>query len=151
MGLNFTPEELEKLMRENPDFAAVNRLPTSGGKSPAVILATAPMTNESEASFQKRLIEELNRAGWLVCEYRKARIRKGGVDTYRTPFGAQGVGFPDLYALRPPRQLFIENKSTTGSASKEQIKWLVALAKCPGNEVYCWSPTDWEKILEIIK
>jgi len=107
--------------------------------------------NISEATFQQRLIKALQENGWKVCEFRKARIKKGGIDVYRTPFGADGMGFPDLIAARPPRVLFIENKSDSGQASPEQIKWLLLLSKCQGVETYCWQPAHWDTIYEVIK
>jgi len=149
----FTDEELKKILDDNPDLRAAQ------GRTAAVQVTTpAPAgpvdrvvaTNEPEKDFQKWLIGELNRTGWTVCEFRKARIRKGGVDVYRTPFGAQGNGFPDLVAVRPPRVLIIENKSDAGAASPEQINWLMLFARCPGVESKCWSPKDRTEILETI-
>ncbi len=95
-----------------------------------------------EKDFQQRLIKLLQDNEFWVCEFRKARIMKGGVDVYRTPFGADGVGFPDLVAVKPPRLLFIECKSDKGKASPEQMEWLLKLSGCPV-EVYCWHPAQW--------
>jgi hypothetical protein len=157
----FTEEELAKLLNDNPDLkiaqpvVAVTRSRAEAARQAHNLevgssnLSSA--TNEPEKDFQKWLIRELRAAGWTVCEFRKARVLKGGHDVYRTPFGADGVGFPDLVAVRAPRVLFIENKSNQGTASPEQVNWLMLLAKCPGVEVKCWSPKDREEILKTIE
>lgn len=147
-----TEESFQEFLRTHPDYVDAMR-----GRAEEACLAhnqedvsssLTPATNESD--FQKWLIGELNRTGWFICEFRKARVRKAGIDVYRTPFGADGVGFPDLFAVRPPRVLIIEDKSVNGTASPEQIKWLLLLGKCPQLEVKCWSPRDRIEILETI-
>ncbi len=141
---HLSAEELDTLFTQNPDLAEKNRRIGAAIPAPPVS-PTAP-----EKDFQARLIKELQKNGWRVCEFRKARIKKDGVDVYRTPFGADGKGFPDLIAGRPPRILFIENKGLTGDASPEQIRWLLLLGKCPV-EVYCWTPEDWDEIMKVIQ
>jgi hypothetical protein len=145
-----------QVLRENasPDFIAANpelfgnRLAT---KSSSKCMESMPISGKSEAEFQKELIKKLQGIGWLVCEFRKARVMKNRKDVYRTPFGADGEGFPDLVAVKPPQVLFIENKSENGTASPVQIRWLLALGKCPGVEVHVLKPSDTEKINEILR
>jgi len=103
---------------------------------------------ESEADFQKKLIELLHCFGYKVCEFRKARIMKGGVDTYRTPFGADGVGFPDLFVLHPDSgvSFYVECKSQKGKLRPEQKEWIDWLRRC-GHMVFVWRPDDWDIII----
>jgi hypothetical protein len=108
-------------------------------------------TRQSEATWQVQVINLLHEHGWTICEFRKARVMRGGKDVYRTPFGADGIGFPDLFAVRPPRVLLIENKSENGKAEPEQVDWLMLLGKCPQLEVICLRPTGIDKLLELIK
>ncbi len=175
MSQEITQDDVEKWFRDNPDLAAANTtgmtplemaqmatgLTLVGGSSTKLSLTTSRQNkglknamlgiNESETSFQQRVIKLLQDNGFLVCEFRKARIKKGGVDVYRTPFGANGVGMVDCIAVKPPRVLFIELKSNTGQASSEQVRWLLLLGKCSGIETYCWKPEDWPEIQKIIE
>jgi len=69
---------------------------------------------------------------------------------WKTPIQGD-AGYFDVTAMRPPRVLFAECKSDSGSASPEQVTWLMLAAKCPGVESKCWSPKDRAEILETIK
>ncbi len=106
---------------------------------------------QTEAAHQVNVIRLLQENGWRVCEFRKARVMKAGVDTYRTPFGADGAGFPDLFAVRPPRAMLIEDKSDKGTAAPDQVTWLLLLGKCPQLEVYVIRPEDMARLEEIVK
>ena len=81
----------------------------------------------------------------------KGRVQVKGKETYRTPFGADGTGFPDLFACRPPRALFIENKTDAGAAAPDQVNWLLLLGKCPGIEVRVVRPQDMGELEEAIR
>ena len=61
-------------------------------------------------------------------------------------------GFPDIFALRvrDKRLLFAELKSEKGKLTYEQARWSEAL-KAMGCEIYEWRPSDWDRIVEIIK
>lgn len=100
----------------------------------------------SEAEWQQTLIELLQLKGYKVCEFRKARLIKGGVDTYRTPFGADGKGFPDLIAVKGQTCLFIECKSEKGKLSLEQKDWIERLKLVTGiSQVFRPSNYEWLK------
>ena len=60
------------------------------------------------------------------------------------------AGWPDLAMCRPPRLLLVELKSTTGRLSKAQRRWLDLLGACPGVEVYCWRPADWDEVVRVL-
>jgi hypothetical protein len=108
---------------------------------------------ESEADWQRTEIQLLQTYGYRVCEFRKARIKKDGVDVYRTPFGAQGNGMVDIIAARPSsgnrpgRVLFIENKSEEGTLSPDQELWRAVLELCPGVEYWLARPSDYDKFV----
>jgi hypothetical protein len=149
------PEDVEMWMRRNPDLKAVNVTETDlefiksrEFSREQIMTSYGLVPTESEAHFQQRVINLLQDNGWLVCEFRKARIKKGGVDVYRTPFGADGVGFPDLVAVKPPRVLFIEDKSDVGKAPPDQVRWLLVLGKCPAVEVFVLTPGKFEEFKE---
>jgi len=61
-------------------------------------------------------------------------------------------GFFDLVLFREEdkRLIFAELKSEKGVLSKAQQEWLDAL-KVAGCEVYLWRPSDFEKVVEILK
>jgi hypothetical protein len=66
-------------------------------------------------------------------------------------------GYPDLTLVRPAsstspgRLLFAELKSARGQLTKEQHRWLDVLRhSLPGVEVYCWRPSDWERIVQVL-
>ena len=105
----------------------------------------------TETQFQQQVIDLAHLTGWTVAHFRAAKVIIKGVETYRTPVQADGKGFPDLVLVKPPRVLFIELKSESGQASPEQVAWLLLLGKCPGIETYCWKPSQWDEIVEILR
>ena len=60
-------------------------------------------------------------------------------------------GFPDLVLTRPPRVIFVELKTQNGRLLEAQKYWLGELAQCPGVESYIWRPSDWERVLEVLR
>ncbi len=114
------------------------------------------MLKISESDWQRTLLALLKLYGYRVCEFRKARCKKDGQDVYRTPFGADGVGFVDLVAVRPgirqtePRIIFIELKSETGKLSPEQEAWKVAIVAADG-EYYLARPSDYDRLVESLR
>lgn len=61
-------------------------------------------------------------------------------------------GFPDLVLVHPEhgRVVFAELKAEGRYPIPEQRKWLSALKRCPGVEVFLWRPRDWESIVETL-
>ena len=109
-----------------------------------------------EREFQKQVIELAHLFGWKVCEFRKARLKKRGQDTYRTPFGADGMGFPDLVLARELDDgnfvcIMAELKSKKGKLSDWQKEWLKALIKVEGIFVFLWRPGDFDDILATLQ
>ena len=120
-------------------------------ENPLPRLASA-LIKQSEEDWQKQLIDLLHLHGYKICEFRKARIMKGGVDSYRTPFGADGVGFPDLVVVHPVsgNAFAVECKSDTGKMRPEQYQWQEWLVTC-GIMHFTWRPKDWDWIVEVVK
>lgn len=107
---------------------------------------------ETEAAFQQRVIDLLHERGFTVAHFRTVRIlRADGSSYYATPVQADGEGFLDLEAVRPPRVLKIELKVGYNKPSAKQQGWIGLYERCPGVEVYCWWPEDWQTILEVTR
>jgi hypothetical protein len=60
-------------------------------------------------------------------------------------------GWPDIALCRPPRLILAELKSEFGKVTPQQAEWLADLARCPGVEVYLWRPSDFERIVELLR
>lgn len=69
-------------------------------------------------------------------------------DSRRSP-----PGFPDLVLVRPPRCLFAELKMPSGRLTRDQARWRLLLAACPGLEYHLWTPREWVSghILEVLR
>ena len=96
----------------------------------------------TEAELQETIEDFLRSRGWLVYH----------------AVTAQGSepGLLDIVAVRPPRVLFLELKSSKGRLDTRvrytrkgrrrlptQREWFTALSECPGVETYLVSPKDW--------
>jgi hypothetical protein len=97
----------------------------------------------SEKEFQARVTAYAEARGWVVYHtYDSRKSQKG---------------FPDLVLVRgppssPARLIFAELKSETGKERKEQAEWRRLLEWVGGNvEAYLFRPSDWPKILEVLK
>ena len=148
MSLRF--ESIDELKHNmSTDTVAKNPLVFGQGTpdpKPTAQSYTKQANAESEKDFQKWLIGELKKNGWLAHAERPAMTKKG----YVTPIQGS-AGYPDITAVRAPRFLLAELKSDSGQASPSQVEWLIQMSKCPMLEVKCWSPKDRDEILEIIK
>lgn len=99
--------------------------------------------HESEASFQKAVIDLARLNGWIVAHFRPAQNSRG---EWRTPVAADGKGFPDLVLVRE-RVLFRELKTDRGRLSQEQWSWIAQLGDA-GADAGVWMPRDWDRIVE---
>ena len=93
----------------------------------------------SERDLLDAVVECACALGWLVHHDRPGMDRRG---RWRTAIQGH-PGFPDLVLVRPPRVLLVELKAERGDLTEWQNEWVVALAACPGVEVYVWWPNDW--------
>ena len=106
-----------------------------------------PIAVESERAFQAKFIHLARLYRWRVAHFRPAQTRHG----WRTAVQGDGVGFPDLVLVRPPRLLFVELKSDKGKLTHEQMQWWFALHSIRRLEVYCWRPRDWDALVRILE
>jgi hypothetical protein len=71
--------------------------------------------------------------------------------SWRTPIsGALGAGWPDLCLIKGSRLIFAELKSEKGKLTAAQVTVLNAL-EATGHEVFCWRPSDWDSVCEVLR
>lgn len=100
--------------------------------------------SETEAQFQKAVIELARLLNWKCAHFRPARTKHG----WRTPVAADGKGFVDLVLVRE-RVIWAEVKRDKGKLRSEQEQWRQALTAA-GQEWYCWRPSDWDQVVETL-
>ena len=61
------------------------------------------------------------------------------------------AGFLDLVLVRPPRVIFTELKRQNGRLTVPQQMWGDDLEQCQGVEYYLWRPSDWDRIVEVLR
>ena len=91
----------------------------------------------SEAELSDCVVQTARLFGWRICLVRPARTAHG----WRTPFGADGVGWPNITAVRGDQLLFAELKAEKGKVTPEQQAWLDVLANVGTTAV--WRPAQW--------
>jgi len=96
----------------------------------------------SEAELLAAILELAAVRGWRTYHPLPARVRKRGVETWRTQAAGDGVGWPDVFLVRGNLALAMELKSARGSVTPEQAAWGAALreAGIGWRVVY---PSDW--------
>lgn len=99
---------------------------------------------ETEAEFQKAVIDFARMHRWRAVHFRPARTADG----WRTPVTADGEGFLDLILVRG-RVIFAELKSDSGTVSDAQAEWIAALHDA-GQEAYVFRPSDWDVLTKIL-
>lgn len=97
----------------------------------------AVIGDESEKSFQRRVRRFAELCGWRVSVT---------PDSRNSP-----AGEPDLRLVRPPRYMLIELKSEHGRLRPEQRDMLALLKQCPGIESFVFKPSDWPRIVEVLR
>lgn len=99
-------------------------------------VAPQPMPPEvSEKEFQARVIAEAESKGWLCYHTHDSRRSQ--------------PGFTDLVLVRD-RVIFAELKTESGALSKAQKEWRDALLRA-GADWFCWRPSDWNTLVEVLK
>ncbi len=101
----------------------------------------------SEKAFTAQVIALLRWYKWRCAHFRPGKTQRG---RWVTAVSGDGVGFPDIFALRDNRRLMAELKAAKGKASPEQLLWLAA-AKNADIEVYVWRPKDIDLIEATLK
>jgi hypothetical protein len=107
------------------------------------------LPTESEAGFQRWVINTAHIFGWKVAHFRPAMNQRG---KWMTPVQADGAGFPDcvLANSRQRRLIIAELKREDGKLSDKQKEWLDTLTNC-NVETYCWKPSMRDDIERILK
>lgn len=102
-----------------------------------------------EEDFQQQVIDYGHKLGWSAAHFRSVRVqRDDGTCYYITPVQADGKGFPDLVLVRE-RVVYAEVKAQKRRRSPDQVSWALILQKA-GAEYYCWRPSDWNEIEEVL-
>ena len=101
--------------------------------------------SESEEAFQARVVDLAHVYGWRVASFRPVRVQRANGSTYyQTPFGDDGVGFPDLLLVRD-QVVYAELKAQNGILRPDQRDWRDALLAA-GAIHYVWRPSDWPMV-----
>lgn len=95
----------------------------------------------SEAQLQRAIVALARQLGWRVLTINAAAPQRGG--GFRTPFGADGVGWPDAFMVRGEWALAVELKVGRNKPSVLQEEWIAALIQVPGILGFVWHSDDW--------
>ncbi len=98
--------------------------------------ATAGIPPESEEHFLQFVLDTMRQFGWVTYHTRSSR--------------RSTAGYPDISALRPPRQIAAECKTDVGIVKIEQAMWLDLFRQC-GVEAFVWRPADKAEIVRILR
>lgn len=95
-----------------------------------------PAIDCSEREFQSAVVALAKCRGWK---------------TYHTFDSRRSAeGWFDLVCARVGRVLFAELKRESGKQTDEQLAWFTMFVSA-GKEVYCWRPSDWRQICEVLR
>lgn len=102
---------------------------------------------QSEADFQRAVVEAAHLHGWRTCHTRKATVRKGQI---ATPTSVPG--WPDLVLWHTEHRavLFVELKTDKGVLSDAQVNVLDSLSRA-GAYIAVWRPKDWDGITALLR
>jgi hypothetical protein len=102
----------------------------------------------SEDDLLRCVLDLAKLYGWRTLHIRPARTAKG----YRTPLQGDGVGWPDIFAVKGDNVVIAELKTEKGKTTPEQEAWLAALYYHCDNEPMIWRPADWHsgEILRVL-
>ncbi len=90
----------------------------------------------SEAAWQEHIRELAALFGWRYYH------------TWRSQHSPSG--FPDCVLVRGDRCIFAELKVEGARPTQTQREWLAALRAVPGIEVYVWTPSQREEVVEVL-
>ena len=85
----------------------------------------------SESDLLTGVLDLLRLYGWRCIHVRPGRVAHG----WRTAVSGDGIGWPDLFAVRGSRLIAAELKTDRGRVTTEQAAWLEALGGCGGVHV----------------
>lgn len=99
---------------------------------------------QGETPFQAGVVQEARMLKWRVLWVRPVRVQRGEHVYYETPFGGDGVGWPDLVIAREV-VLYRELKSARGHLDPAQEAWRDVLIGA-GQSWDIWKPADHERV-----
>lgn len=95
--------------------------------------------------LQAAVIDLAHLHGFRVCHFQSALITgRDGKPRWRTPFSADGKGWPDLFMVRRERAIAVEIKGDGDSLKDEQRQWLFDL-ETAGVEAFVFTPASWRE------
>lgn len=102
---------------------------------------------QSEADFQRAVLDAAAWHGWHACHTRKATVRAGQI---ATPTSVPG--WPDLVLWHTEHHvvMFVELKTDKGRLSEAQVEVLGSLSSAGAN-VAIWRPKDWDAITALLR
>ena len=105
-----------------------------------------------ESEWQQQIIDLMHTYGWRVGHFRTVRVQRADDSVYYcTPVQADGVGFPDLIALRGRQMLVVECKVGSNKVSPAQSEWLNAFTETSLTRVsYVWYPKDFDDAVKVL-
>ena len=101
-----------------------------------------------ESDFQRTVIEMAQALGWWVVHFRASMNARG---QWMTAVQGDGVGWPDLFLVRPPRLKLVELKLDGGELAVAQQGWREVLILVPFLEYELWTPSMWDEIVEDLR
>jgi hypothetical protein len=110
------------------------------------VVGTLP-PDTPEREFTAAVLDLAGACGWLRWHPLPLRTARGWAT------GTQGDrGWPDVAAVRGGRLVVAELKAADGRLTYEQMAWLAELRKVGGGvEVYEWRPSDWPRVVEVLR
>ena len=100
----------------------------------------------SEKDFLKTIIDYAHLRGWSIAHFRTSMTQSG---RWATAVQADGAGFPDLVIVRE-KVIYAEVKANKGRLSPDQVEWRERLLGAH-QTYYCWMPSDWDFIVELLR
>ena len=102
---------------------------------------------QSHEDFRVAVIDLLHTYGFKVLNIRPGRTAKG----WSTPVGADGIGWPDIYAVKPPYVIVWELKVGKDTVKPEQQAWLDLLDEFESHFVCVYRPEDWDEMVQVVE
>jgi hypothetical protein len=107
-------------------------------------MTTIGHLKQSEAAFQRAVIELARMQGWRVGHIHDSRRQ---VAPGRFVGDKDAAGIPDLLLVRDSRLLAIELKTDKGRLTDEQVAWMHALDVAETVEAAVWRPKMWDGVV----
>ncbi len=100
------------------------------------------MKGQTEAGFQRAVIQAAKLLGWKVTHYAPVRVVRRGGAAHFTPVVGDPGG-PDLLLARGGAVVLAELKTDAGRVRPDQKAWAAAI----GASYRLWRPSQWPEIL----